>query len=155
MSGNGQGPVLALGVDGVIVLDEPVATDAVEHSVDAWGRWRREIFIPADAPEALARLAEHFEIVWVSAWGHNAHTALAPVLGLPMEPWLFLPVQFDKAAAVAEYAGDRDWFLVEDAVGGISDLSLADHVIQVDPTRGLDDVDVDELIARAHRAPVL
>lgn len=141
-------PLLALDVDGVVVLDEPAQTDSLQCSVTAWGRWRRRIEIPVDAARIISRLSEHFEIVWVSGWGHNAHTALAPVLGLPDAPWSFLPVQFDKARAVARYADGRPWLLIEDSIGGASDPAAAAHVISVDPFRGLADVDPDAVLAR-------
>ncbi|HWI23282.1 MAG TPA: HAD domain-containing protein, partial [Baekduia sp.] len=146
-------PLLALDVDGVVVLDEPTPEEALEYSVTAWGRWRREIRVPADAARIIARLSEHFEIVWVSSWGHNAHTALAPILGLPDEPWTFLPVQFSKAEAVERYADGRPWILIEDAVASGSTAEWGAHVISVDPTRGLTDVDPDDVIARAAAMP--
>jgi hypothetical protein len=146
-------PVLGIDVDGVIALDEPALTPCVSESVSAWGWWRREICVPVGAADIVARLAEHFEIVWVSAWGHNAHTALTPVLGLPVKPWTFLPVQFDKAAAVAEYAGDRPWLLIADPVGERGPAASDAHVIEVDPAIGIAAVSVDDLLARAAAQP--
>jgi hypothetical protein len=139
--------VLALDVDGVIAVDEPAATPTVECSVSAWGRWRRQIKVPINAPQILAQLAPHFEIVWASAWGHNAHTALAPVLDLPQEPWMFLPVQFGKPTAVASYAATRPWVLIEDDTGGGTEAVSSDHVVLVDPRRGIADIDTEKLIA--------
>ncbi|HTX07388.1 MAG TPA: hypothetical protein VME22_02190 [Solirubrobacteraceae bacterium] len=141
-------PVVGLDVDGVIALDEPVATPTLDFTVSAWGRWRREIRVPVQAADVVARLAEVCEIVWVSAWGHNAHTALAPILHLPERPWLFLPVQFDKPSALARYAGERPWVLIEDSVGGGADGAFGGHVVLVDPTRGIAEIDADDLCAR-------
>ncbi|MGW3995202.1 hypothetical protein ACWEF6_17080 [Amycolatopsis sp. NPDC004772] len=150
MNGTGTGveerPVLGLDVDGVLALAEPAATPATEHRVSAWGRWSRTIRVPVSASATVRRLAGEFEIVWVSAWGHNAHTALREALDLPDEPWRFLPVQFGKARAVAAYAGDRPWGLIHD---GVDDDSSDDGlVVCVDPHCGLDQVDPGELAAR-------
>jgi len=141
-------PVVGLDVDGVIALDEPVATPTFDCTVSAWGRWRREIRVPVQAADVVARLATRFEVVWVSGWGHNAHTALASILDLPEKPWLFLPVQFDKPSALARYAGERPWVLIEDDAGGGADGVFGGHVVLVDPTRGIAEIDPDELIAR-------
>ncbi|MPY56540.1 HAD domain-containing protein [Streptomyces spongiae] len=144
-------PVLGLDVDGVVVLTEPFATAVTEHRVSAWGRWGRIVSVPATAPAIIGRLARDFEIVWVSAWGHNAHTALREALGLPDVPWRFLPVQFGKARAVAAYAGDRPWALVHDGLD--DEPSESGTVVRVDPRRGLDQVDAEKLVEAVHGLP--
>ena len=92
----GDRPLLVLGISGVMVLEGEAAVPVSMHHLSAWGRWVRDVEIPHAASERLAELAERFEIVWASEWGHNAHTAFREALELPEEPWAFLPVQFDK-----------------------------------------------------------
>ncbi|MPY56544.1 hypothetical protein [Streptomyces spongiae] len=107
-------PVLGLDVDGVLVFTEPVGTPATEHHVTAWERRERNISAPVTAPAIIELPARDLEIVRVSAWGHNAHTALHEALELPATPWRSLPVQFDKARALAANAGDRPWMPIDD-----------------------------------------
>jgi hypothetical protein len=137
-------PVLGLDVDGVIALVPPARVPSHELRVDAWGRWERTIVVPDAARPAIERLARDFEIVWVSAWGHNAHTSLRDALGLPEQPWRFLPVQFAKAQAVAAYAAGRPWLLVHEGVDEDS-ARLGEHVVHVDPSCGIGAVDPGEL----------
>lgn len=133
-----------LGVAGVVYLDERPDVPVVAAEVSAWGRWSRELAIPVAAPAAVAALSAAADIVWISEWGHNAHTAFAAHLGLPAGPWPSLPVQFGKLAAIREYAGSLPWawiddeLVIEDARDGL--------VVPVSPHAGLAAVDVPALI---------
>lgn len=140
-------PVLALDVDGVVALDANPAVPVERVSVSAYGRWRRELLIPEGAPELLARLAADYELVWATAWGSSAHGALREALRLGDEPWPFVPVQFAKADAVRRHAAGRPWVLVEEAMGepGQQPDGVDGAILRVSPTRGVADLDPDEL----------
>jgi hypothetical protein len=147
----GERPLLVLGISDVIVLEGPVDVPVTEHHVSAWGRWVRDVTIPDVAAERIRELGEHFEIVWASEWGHNAHTAFRPALGLPEEPWPFLPVQFDKLATIRAYARGLPWVWVDGPVVDLHDPGdVADGVIvRVDPRSGIAGIDVGELVRSA------
>ncbi|GAB3200125.1 hypothetical protein GCM10027062_18690 [Nocardioides hungaricus] len=140
-------PVIGLDVDGVIALAEPPLVAARDHDVSAWARWRRRIRVPVGAASTVRALAERYEVVWVSAWGHTAHSALRPVLDLPEQPWPFLPVQFAQAAALADWADGRPWLLIHDGVDDAVTPEQERHVLQVDPRRGIGDVSIEDVAA--------
>ncbi len=140
-------PFLGLDIDGVIVVEPPAATDVREVRVTAWRRWNRRVLVPRQASEIVAELADVYEIVWVSAWGHNAHTSWASELGIRGGRWPFLPVQFGQAAAVARYAGARPWALVNDGTDRDVRAPSKGAIVHVDAHKGLADLDVATLIS--------
>jgi hypothetical protein len=79
-------PILFVDVDGVISLfgfeELPEGTSARFEMIDGMVRC---ISVPAG--ERLRRLADHFELVWVTGWGRRANL-LAPLLGLPELPYV-------------------------------------------------------------------
>ena len=114
--------------------------------VDFYSRMR-----PDAAAERLHELSEHFDIVWASEWGHNAHTAFREALELPEEPWPFLPVQFDKLAHIRRYAAGLPWIWVDDPLVDLDgEPPVCDDgvVVRVDPTSGIAGLDVDDLRSR-------
>lgn len=139
-------PVLGLDVDGVIAVEPPPHVEVNPVRVTAWGRWTREVLVPASARRIVAELSDSYEIVWVSAWGHNAHTSLAPVLGLEGDTWRFLPVQFGQAAAVSRYARDRPWALINDGTDFKVQSGTPGAIVHVNAHRGIDDVEVSALL---------
>lgn len=151
---SGERPILVLGISDVVVLESEPRVPVTTHVVSAWGKWVREVRIPDAAPERIRELAEHFDLVWASEWGHNAHTAFRPVLGLPEEPWPFLPVQFDKLAAIRAYAGGMPWVWIDDPVVDLhvaqadaGDAPSDGVIVRVDPHEGLAGVDVPALVS--------
>ncbi|WP_435747344.1 hypothetical protein [Microbacterium sp. PMB16] len=143
-------PVLGIDVDGVLIVEEPFATAVLDHRVSAWGRWARSVQIPDQAASVLKELDQAFDIVWVSAWGHNAHV-IANVLGVPTRPWDFLPVQFGKAEAIRDYAGGRPWALIHDGVD-MEPVPDGGIVITVDPREGLARIDAGKLLEETLRS---
>ncbi|GGH33305.1 hypothetical protein [Microbacterium album] len=153
----GDRPLAILGISDVVVLEGEPDVPVTRHEVSAWGRWVRDVQIPDGAADGIRRLAARYEIVWASEWGHNAHTAFAAALGLPDDPWPFLPVQFDKLETIRAYAGELPWVWID---GPVVDLHEPDAVedgvlVRVDPRRGLAGVDLgavddamDRLMAR-------
>ena len=153
----GDRPLVVLGISDVVVLEQEPSVPVTMHHVSAWGRWVRDVAIPDAAPAAIRRLAERYDVVWASEWGHNAHTAFAVALGLPAEPWPFLPVQFDKAAAIRAYAGGLPWAWIDSPVTDLhAPASGADGIlIRVDPGSGIAGVDLDRLDADLAALPGL
>jgi hypothetical protein len=140
-------PLVAIDIDGVIVLDDPPEVDATLHEVTAWGMWRREVRIAVGTAEMIHQLADRCEVAWATAWSYNAHEALRDALSLPAEPWAFLPVQFHAEAAVAEYARGRRWAWITESAAGPGEAPRDGGVIiAVDPRRGLPSVDLTSLL---------
>ncbi|HEX6524841.1 MAG TPA: hypothetical protein VF070_33280 [Streptosporangiaceae bacterium] len=136
-------PIAVVEVDGVLVLDHPTVpvTETVVHAYD--NRWARRVKVPVGADVALRRLAERFDIVWASAWSHNAHPALRQVLDLPESPWPFLPIQFHKLDFIRAFAAGRPWAWIDDS---IHDLGRLDDppdgiLVPVDSGSGIMSVD--------------
>jgi hypothetical protein len=113
-------PVLAVDVDGVISLfgfDEPLTEAPGEvHLIDGMAHC-----ISSEAGERLARLADHYELVWATGWEERANDYLPELLGLPDElPYLTFGgnARFGtahwKVDAIAKYAGDRPVAWVDD-----------------------------------------
>ena len=151
-STSGTRPVAFLGVPGVIYLDDAPATPVVIRRVSAGGRWSRRVAIPVAAPERIAALRAAFDIVWISEWGHNAHTAFQAELGLPAEPWPSLPVQFGKLDAIRRYAGDLAWAWIDDPL--VMDDGARDAgglIVRTDPRRGIAAVDVAAVVRDVRR----
>jgi hypothetical protein len=148
-----QRPIAVIEVDGVLVLDHP-AVPVTETVVHAYGnRWARRVNVPVGADSALRRLSELFEIVWASAWSHNAHPALRQVLDLPEIPWPFLPVQFRKLPSIRAFAAGRPWIWIDDS---IHDLGQQEDppdgiLVSVDASSGIISVDPDALHAQLQR----
>lgn len=143
--------MLVLGISDVVVIEGEAAVPVSMHHLSAWGRWVRDVAIPDAAAQRLRELARHFDIVWASEWGHNAHTAFREPLDLPEEPWPFLPVQFDKLAHIRRYAAGLPWVWVDDPLVDLSgEPPECDDgiVVRVDPTVGILSLDVDDLVTR-------
>jgi hypothetical protein len=144
-------PLLVLGISDVIVLEAEPIVPVTLHHVSAWGKWVRDVAIADDAADRIASLAERFQIVWASEWGHNAHTAFREVLGLPERPWPFLPVQFDKLPMIRRYADGVPWAWVDDPLVDLAapQPEVGDGVVlRVRLGEGLSGVDADTLLDR-------
>lgn len=149
-------PLLILGISGVVILDDGAAVPTSSHRVSAWGRWVREVQIPDDAARRIRELSASFEIVWASEWGHNAHTALRDALGLPEEPWPFLPVQFGKIDMITHYTAGWPWVWVDEEIVDVAGPAPVDDtgvVVRVDPRLGICAVDAEQLLAALAALP--
>ncbi|QFY10036.1 hypothetical protein GBF35_28375 [Nonomuraea phyllanthi] len=137
-------PLAVLGVDGVVVLEGETRVPARLEHLSARGKWVRDLQVPDGTREAVAHLARRYGIVWASEWGPNAHLALTGVLGLPAAPWPYLPVQFNKLAAIREYAAGRPWVWIDDPVVDLDPLpgEPGGVIVRVDPARGLAGLDL-------------
>ncbi len=156
-----QRPLLAVDVDGVISLfgfDEPpdrsvASFELIDGMVHCISR---------AAGERLHRLSDLFDLVWATGWEDRANEHLPYLLDLPFDELPYLT--FDgravfgsahwKVDAIADYAGDRPAAWVDD------NLSEECHVwaklrspptllLETDPSIGLTDEHVDQLLAWA------
>ncbi|GAA3882195.1 hypothetical protein GCM10022381_25570 [Leifsonia kafniensis] len=140
-------PIIAIGVNDVIAVEDPHAQGTLRR-ISARGKWARELVIPDGVAELIRELGEHYNIVWASEWGPNAHYAFENVLGLPHEPWPYLPVQFDKLNTIVRYSKDAPWIWIDSPLVDLSALpeSPGGMIIRVDPEKGLQRSDVDFLL---------
>ncbi|MEQ6897194.1 hypothetical protein [Microbacterium sp. KR10-403] len=145
----GDRPLAVLGISDVVVIEGTPSVPVTMHHVSAWGRWVRDVAVPDAAPDLIRVLAQRYEVVWASEWGHNAHTAFAEALGLPAEPWPFLPVQFDKLAVIRDYARGLPWVWIDGPVVDLHDPGEVEDgvIVRVDPSCGIAGVDLDALDA--------
>ncbi|HXZ64234.1 MAG TPA: HAD domain-containing protein [Streptosporangiaceae bacterium] len=138
-------PVLLVDVDGV--LNPWGATDCPPgFSTHDFFPGERVLLSRAHG-ELLTSLASAYELVWATAWEHNANRFIAPVLALPELPVIEFPVDgrdpyFRKLPAVIEAVGQRPCAWIDDehrpdhytwaARRGVPTL-----IVDIDPAEGL------------------
>lgn len=132
-------PVLVLGVADVIAIEEAPAVGTHIELVSAAGKWVRHVVIPEGTAELIAELSERFTIVWASEWGPNAHVAFREPLGLPDDPWPYLPIQFNKLETIQRYAAGRPWAWIDGPSVDLEPIPAdpGGLVIRVNPQTGL------------------
>ena len=149
-------PLLFVDVDGVISLfgfERGAQPPGTFHMVDGILHC-----IGASAAGRLARLAEHFELVWATGWEEKANEYLVHLLEMESE----LPVlSFDgravfgsahwKVATINEFAGDRPaaWIddnLDEECVAWAERRATPTLLVQTESAVGIDDEHVDLLL---------
>lgn len=138
-------PILLVDVDGVLNPWEAEFCP-VGYAEYEFFPGERVMLCPAHG-ELLTSLAESFELVWATAWEHNANRLISPVLGLPQLPVVEFPLSgrdlyFRKLPSVIEAVGDRP-------CAWIDDVHLPDHyewargrgvptlIVDIDPAEGL------------------
>jgi hypothetical protein len=151
-------PILFVDVDGVISLfgfaPSGGRLPGPLHWIDGIAHC-----IPEDAGERLVRLAESFELVWATGWEERANEHLPFILGLPFRE---LPcLTFDgravfgsahwKLDAIADYAADRPAAWIDDNIDEecttwAERRQAPTLLVQTDPTVGLTDEHVEELL---------
>jgi hypothetical protein len=137
-------PILLVDVDGVLNPWEAEYVPAGYAEFEFFPG-ERVMLCPAHG-ELLTSLAESFELVWATAWEHNANRLICPVLGLPDLPVVEFPLSgrdlfFRKLPSVIEAVGDRP-------CAWIDDVHLPDHyewarersiptlIVDIDPAEG-------------------
>jgi hypothetical protein len=122
---SGDGPILAVDIDGVISLfgfdqqEDPSAGTAPGeyHLIDGILHC---ISLPTG--ERLNRLARSYELVWASGWEDRANDHLPNILGVPELHYLTFDgrARFGtahwKLEALEEHAGDRPLAWVDDSL---------------------------------------
>jgi hypothetical protein len=154
-------PVLFVDVDGVISLfgfQPSGRPPGAFHSIDGIIHC-----IGADAAPRLARLAEHYELVWATGWEEKANEYLVHLLEMPAE----LPVlTFDgravfgsshwKVDAIDEYARGRPAAWIDDnlddqAEEWASSRAEPTLLVRTQAAHGITDEDVERLLRWADR----
>jgi hypothetical protein len=154
---NGDRPILAVDVDGVISLfgfEEPLTEAPGEfHLIDGIAHC-----ISRAAGERLVRLADHYELVWATGWEERANEHLPTLLGLPEElPYLTFggDARFGtahwKVDAIEAYAGDRPLAWLDDCIDDSCRVWARQRgaptlLVEVDSRRGLEEAHVDALL---------
>lgn len=156
-----QRPILFVDVDGVISLFGFAPTiDSLPgplHWIDGVAHC-----IPLDVGGRLVTLAEHFDLVWATGWEERANEHLPYILQLPFGN---LPcLSFDgravfgsahwKLDALEQYAGTRAAAWVDDnidesCVAWAEGRPAPTLIVETDPSTGLTDEHVEELVAWA------
>lgn len=128
-------PLLLVDVDGVTCpfgAGQPSCID---------GRFPDEkfvAFVKSTGNEArLKRLQEHFELVWCTGWEDRANDILAPILGLPDLPVVYVyhavighPIHW-KYEGIKEFVGHRPYAFIDDDINdfGLTYASFRDQEI--------------------------
>jgi hypothetical protein len=154
----GERPVLALDVDGVIslfgfaggVADVPGRFHLIDGMLHC---------IPEGISERLARLADDYDLVWATGWEDRANDRLPEILGLAGElPFLTFDgnARFGSAhwkiAAIDRYAGERPLAWVDDCIDETCQAwavarTAPTLLVPTEPDRGLTDAHVDALLS--------
>jgi Swiss Army Knife RNA repair-like protein len=139
-------PLLFVDVDGVLnVLRAGIPKGFRTHVCNGY----TITYDPANA-ERLARLAEHFDLVWGTTWEEGANEWIAPLFGLARLPVCELPILRDstqrsdpswKLRDILAYAGDRPFVWLDDMIYADASHRLRDRkhwaLARVDPQKGL------------------
>ncbi len=125
--GGGDGPILAVDVDGVISLFGFEQSDDVRQMKEnAPGEYHlidgilHCISLPTG--ERLNRLANSYELIWATGWEDRANDHLPNILGVPELPYLTFDgrARFGtahwKLEALEEYAGNRPLAWLDDSL---------------------------------------
>jgi hypothetical protein len=138
-------PLLLVDVDGVL---NPWAAERCPAGYCEYGFFPGErVLLSASHGEMLASLATSYELVWATAWQHEANRLICPTFALPDLPVIEFRLTepdfcFRKLPAVIEAVGDR-------ACAWIDDEHQPDHydwaarrgvptlIVDIDPAEGL------------------
>jgi hypothetical protein len=110
-------PVLLVDVDGVLNPWSAVSCPA-GYQEYAFYPGERVLLSPGHGA-LLTRLAQSFELVWATAWQHDANRLICPVLGIAELPVIEFPLAgrdliFRKLPAVIAAVGDRPCAWIDD-----------------------------------------
>jgi len=151
-----------LDVDGVLaVVPGGRPQGELEHRlvIDATGT-AHTVWLVKEHTQMLIRLANDFQLVWATGWEHDAPRLLEPLLGCPSMPVVeftqrpAIGIALEKLPDVAIYVGSRPVAWVDDELSHEEEAWAAQRgvptlLIRPNPSIGLTDVHVDELIGFA------
>ena len=154
---DGEGPILAVDVDGVISLfgfEEATENPRCDfHLIDGMLHC-----ISSSAGGHLKLLAKFYELVWASGWEDRANDHLPGLLGIPELPYL----SFDgrarfgsahwKLDAIDDYAGDRPLAWIDDSLDHscfkwAEERGAPTLLVSSDPAIGIEQRHVERLVS--------
>lgn len=124
-------PLVYLDVDGTLL---PLGGATLPNTLDGWTDWQlpsNPQLANVDATHGPRLLALPCDLMWATAWRHDANDVIAPLLGLPTLPVVGLPDEPDwyatdtvhwKTAALIDTAAGRPFVWIDDE---ITDLDRA------------------------------
>jgi hypothetical protein len=147
-------PILVLDIDGPIAV-LGTGPHLQEHAVAGW-----PVQMDPNIGQRLRLLSRHFAVVWFSSWPSSACCDLTKLLNLDPEPGYFniaprgAPGQSRKLFSLLKLAGTVPIAVVDDEIGydmqaWSRERSAPSCLIEVDPRLGLQDHQVDTLLAFA------
>lgn len=150
-------PILFLDVDGVLNVfnDEPHERIYAPAKTEAGAKARfgNYAIVPHGIKERLLRLWPQFEVVFATAWLGSASPVFCPWLGV--DSCEYLPWQEYKLPAIIKRAASHPWAWVDDdaswelrGLGWTRDY-VEGLIVEPDPTEGLTDQHVEQLMAWA------
>ena len=140
-------PLLYLDVDGVLnpVCPRPAA-EFTTHRIHG-----SAVLVSARHGLWLRELSAVYQLVWASTWEAQANLCIAPLLGLPVLP--YVPVGRHPSGdwtSIVRHAAGRPFAWVDDLIPEAVRLSSAARVdrllLPVDPGQGLRRLHVDRLL---------
>jgi hypothetical protein len=154
-------PLLFLDVDGTLLSSDGWAE--FDASLIDWQEWqshRNPRLAAMDRTLGRRLLALGCELVWATAWMHDANEVIAPLIGLPPLPVADLPeapledpadTLHWKTAALVTAADGRPFVWVDDEISDIDRAWVHEHhagsalLHRVDPRSGLSEADLAQL----------
>lgn len=139
-------PILFLDVDGVLNCISR-HEDYEHHITDGIPVW-----VPTGTKERVAKLLDHFDPIWATAWQGTAHRCWRNILGLDGQPWPYVSYANYKLTEILRMAGERPWAFVDDDMGyelrglGWTRDMVNGLLIEPDPDEGLTDDHVEQLL---------
>lgn len=153
MSDRAAGPLVFLDVDGTLL---PYGGAALPSDFEGWDAWQEPSnpqLAKLDRAHGPRLLALGCDLVWATAWMHDANEVIGPLLGLPQLPVADLPdepdyLQFGRALhwktrTLVETAAGRPFAWLDDEIGEPDRAWVAEHhrgpalLHRVDAARGL------------------
>lgn len=149
--------LLFLDVDGTLLPSDGAKFDATLVDWQEWQSHRNPRLARMDCTHGRRLQALACDLVWATAWMHDANEVIAPMLGLPPLPAADLPkaplddpidtLHWKTVALVAAAAG-RPFVWVDDEISDIDRAWVGAHhpgsalLHRVDPRPGLTETDL-------------
>ena len=150
-------PLLFLDVDGTLLTGGGEKLDPAFVDWQEWQSRRNPRLARMDRTLGRRLLALGCDLVWATAWMHDANEVIAPLLGLPLLPVADLPeaplkdpvgTLHWKTAALVVAAAGRRFVWVDDEISDIDRAWVGAHhggsalLHRVDPRSGLTEADL-------------